>query len=149
MLSASDFPGCQLDPTNHFCLVCGNVNPCPENENVKMQCRSGRKAPRGPGDFLHDAILKRTGHVPLAGCQCAAHIAEMNRWGLAECRRRIDEIAGWLEVEAKKRGWLMRLIVSVPFVSHEAVKAFVAAALDDYEKSTEKEAQNDNTHRSS
>ncbi len=60
---------------------------------------------RGPGDYLHDAILRWVGESPTADCQCRSRIAQMNTWGPASCREHLDEIVEWLEEEAKNRGW--------------------------------------------
>lgn len=59
----------------------------------------------GPGTKLHGLIgwLKRDG-----ACDCEAHKQMMDLWGVEGCRRRLPEIEGWLETEAKKLGiaWL-------------------------------------------
>jgi hypothetical protein len=68
---------------------------------------------RGPGDYLHDAILKLVGEVPTRECSCRASIAKMNSWGPAGCRAHLDEIVEWMDVEAKQRGW-WRFAVAVP-----------------------------------
>ncbi len=64
---------------------------------------------KGPGDYLHDAIERKTGEKPITSCQCGSRIRLMNMWGLSECRRRVGEIAGWMAEEGKSRGWAMRL----------------------------------------
>lgn len=68
---------------------------------------------RGPGDYLHDAILRWVGESPSEDCQCRSRIAQMNAWGPQGCREHLDEIVGWLEEEAKNRGW-WKYAVSVP-----------------------------------
>lgn len=62
-------------------------------------------AVRGPGDYLHDAILRWVGESPTANCQCRSRIAQMNAWGPAGCREHLDEIVVWLLEEAHRCGW--------------------------------------------
>lgn len=60
---------------------------------------------KGPGDFLHDAILKWVGEGPTRECSCKDRINKMNAWGPAGCREHLQEIGDWLVEEAGKRGW--------------------------------------------
>ena len=60
---------------------------------------------RGPGDYLHNMILRWTGEGMTLGCDCKAWIARMNDWGPAGCLQHIDEIVAHMLSEAKKRGW--------------------------------------------
>jgi len=73
----------------------------------------GPQPNKGPGDYLHDAILRWVGESPTADCQCRSRIARMNAWGPAGCREHLEEIVGWLAEEAKKRGW-WRYAVCMP-----------------------------------
>ena len=68
---------------------------------------------RGPGDYLHDAILRWVGETPTEDCQCRSRIAQMNTWGTQGCREHLDEIVGWLEEEAKNRDW-WKYAVAIP-----------------------------------
>lgn len=68
---------------------------------------------RGPGHFLHDAILKWVGEGPTRECGCTDRINRMNAWGPKGCREHLDEIVEWLAEEAKRRGW-WRYAVAVP-----------------------------------
>jgi hypothetical protein len=61
---------------------------------------------RGPGDHLHDAILKWVGEGPTNNCQCNSRITQMNAWGPTGCREHLDEIVGWLVEEAATHKWL-------------------------------------------
>ena len=56
----------------------------------------------GPGSELSD-ILERLGMAQVEGCKCKGRARQMDKWGPEECLRRIDEIVGWLEEEAKNR----------------------------------------------
>lgn len=67
----------------------------------------------GPGDCLHKAILRWVGEGPTRECGCTDRINQMNAWGASGCREHLGEIVGWLEEEAKKRGW-WRFAVAVP-----------------------------------
>jgi hypothetical protein len=51
--------------------------------------------PHGPGTELK-ALLTTLGIEPTGGCTCNAKVLQMDIWGIGECRRRRDEIAGWL-----------------------------------------------------
>ena len=67
----------------------------------------------GPSDYLHHALLRWVGEGPTRSCGCEDHISQMNAWGPAGCREHLDEIVGWLEEEARKRGW-WKYAVAVP-----------------------------------
>ncbi|MCE5268908.1 MAG: hypothetical protein LLG00_13600 [Planctomycetaceae bacterium] len=92
-----------------------------------------RPATKGPGDHLHDAIMRWAGEVPTRECGCADRIAAMNQWGPSGCREHIDEIVGWLLDEASKRGW-WRYAVAVPgsryFIKRMVLGAIKSAELD-------------------
>jgi hypothetical protein len=77
---------------------------CENRESVTFVVRSAIK---GPGDFLHDAILKWIGEGPTRECGCTDRINQMNGWGSAGCSEHLEEIVGWMMEEAKKRGWKM------------------------------------------
>jgi hypothetical protein len=67
----------------------------------------------GPGDRLHDLILRLTGEGPTTECGCESKIVQMNAWGPAGCREHLDEIVDWLLEEARKRGhW--RYLAALP-----------------------------------
>ncbi len=82
--------------------------------------------PLGPGDWLHLAILKWVGESPTRKCACQDRMIRMNKWGPAVCRERLDKIVGWMEGEAKKRGW-WKYAVAVPgsqyFIKRMILKA--------------------------
>jgi hypothetical protein len=61
---------------------------------------------KGPGDFLHDAILKQVGEGPTRECGCTDRIVKMNAWGPVGCREHLDEIVGWLVEQAKTHKWM-------------------------------------------
>ncbi len=82
--------------------------------------------PLGPGDYLHLAIFRWVGEGPTRKCGCKDRIAKMNAWGPEGCRERLDEIVGWMEGEAKKRGW--KYAVAVPF-SRYFIKRMVLGAI--------------------
>lgn len=64
----------------------------------------------GPGEALH-AQLEAYGIKDDGECHCAAHARTMDLWGPEGCTERIDEIVGWLEAEAKRRGmWFVGLL---------------------------------------
>jgi len=81
----------------------------------------------GPGDYLHDAICRWTGEEQIKGCSCLGRIYQMNTWGPAGCRERINEIVEWLAEEANKRGW-WRYAVAVPG-SRYFIKRMVLGAI--------------------
>jgi len=71
----------------------------------KLKSHTPLDADHGPGDYLHDAILRWVGESPTEDCQCRSRIAQMNAWGPAGCREHLEEIVDWLLAEATKRGW--------------------------------------------
>jgi len=87
---------------------------------------------KGPGDFLHDAILAWVGEGPTRECGCTDRIDMMNAWGPAGCREHLDEIVGWLAEEATKRGW-WKYAVAVPG-SRYFIKRMVLSAIKKTEK---------------
>lgn len=68
---------------------------------------------KGPGDHLHESILKWTGETVTKTCACKNRIKKMNQWGPRGCRRHLREIVGWLRGEARKRRW-WRYAVTLP-----------------------------------
>lgn len=88
-------------------------------------------AANGPGDYLHDAIRRWIGASPSPDCACKARIAQMNAWGTAGCRVHLDQIVGWLENEAQKRGW-WRFAVAMPG-SRYFIRQMVLGAIEQAE----------------
>ena len=86
------------------CKQCGIIYPYPVNEEKKTWPYNVCKT-KGPGDYLHDAILKWVGEGPTRKCGCRDRINQMNTWGPEQCREHIEEIVDWLMAEAAKRGW--------------------------------------------
>ena len=93
--------------------------PVPSEQTIK-KCRNGEVArsedtpipqldtpQEGPGTELK-RILNEMGIRP-SSCNCVKHAAEMNKGGVVWCRASVDTIAGWLEEEARKKGWLWQL----------------------------------------
>ena len=107
------------DPANprlYVCEVCGVpwIDKHKQGKATNRNCRNNTsKAPPGPGDYLHDAILKWVGETPTRECGCKDRIARMNCWGPVGCREHLDEIIDWMMDEAKQRGW-WRYAVAVP-----------------------------------
>jgi hypothetical protein len=86
--------------------------------------------PKGPGDYLHDAILKWVGEGPTRECGCKDRIAKMNAWGPAGCREHLEEIVEWLMNEAQKRKW-GKLLTRIPgndYLIRWMVKVAILAA---------------------
>ena len=110
------------------CLICKRCNRiyprgmfCESDEWPRWNCIADAKPiPKGPGDYLHDAIIKWVGEGPTRQCGCQDRINQMNAWGPAGCREHINEIADWLIEEANKRGW-WKLTTIIP-CSRIAVK---------------------------
>ena len=84
---------------------------------------------KSPGDWLHLAILRWVGEGPTRKCGCKDRIAKMNKWGPAGCRERLDEIVGWMEAEAKKRGW-WKLVVAVPIIPRLFIRQMILGAIE-------------------
>lgn len=60
----------------------------------------GRKD--GPGTQLK-GLLRLLGITASSACSCNARAAQMDEWGPDECEKRIPEIVGWLEQQARSR----------------------------------------------
>lgn len=65
------------------------------------------------------------GYVAEQGCGCNSLAANMDRWGIDGCRKRIDEIVDHLEEQAKKAGTLERMAVTLPLVKTQARRFLV------------------------
>ncbi|MBU4273297.1 MAG: hypothetical protein KKA28_15670 [Planctomycetes bacterium] len=62
----------------------------PPPDPASSSVESTVPAVRGPGDYLHDAILRWVGESPTADCQCRSRIAQMNSRGPQGCREHIE-----------------------------------------------------------
>jgi hypothetical protein len=121
---------CVPNHNETVCSVCGWKKPeriigwprrnCPKSPNSQLHIK-------GPGDFLHDAILKWVGEAPTRECSCKDRIAKMNAWGPQSCREHLDEIIEWMMGEAKQRGW-WKVAVAVPG-SRLFIKRMVMSAI--------------------
>lgn len=60
-----------------------------------------------PGSQLQRIITTRLGQQAIAGCGCTSMISQMNRWGVAGCRRNLDAITDRLVDIATKREWVL------------------------------------------
>lgn len=131
---------CIADESGLKCVVCGwewkGKGTFPNRncravggkaESTRKMLLAVRNTHKGPGDFLHDAILHWTGEAPRRECSCRDHIAQMNAWGPSACREHIDEIVDWLIAEAKKRNW-WHLAVAIPG-SRYFIKRMVLTAI--------------------
>lgn len=58
----------------------------------------------GPGTELKK-MLSAMGMEPAPGCSCRDRMKKMDAWGPEECRKRKQEILGWLRQEYEKQGW--------------------------------------------
>jgi hypothetical protein len=66
----------------------------------------GGKAPcGGPGTELKKLMRRWLGVVATPNCPCNGHALEMDSWGPDGCEERMDTICGWLEEQAKARGY--------------------------------------------
>jgi hypothetical protein len=61
--------------------------------------------PSGPGTEMKALLSGWPLYITASeDCPCNRHAAQMDAWGPDECERRLDEIVGWLRVEAERRG---------------------------------------------
>lgn len=56
-----------------------------------------------PGTELKRLLSKFGFKADEKGCKCGTHAAQMDAWGCDKCAERVDEIVGWLAIEAAKR----------------------------------------------
>lgn len=88
------------------CEICGKSSA---SCSIRRNCQKLLKISNmigGPGTELKK-LLSRIGIKAEGGCKCndrAIKMDEMERLEPGWCERNIDEIVGWLEEEAKKRG---------------------------------------------
>lgn len=81
----------------------------------------------GPGAELKK-LLGMIGITATSTCSCNAHAVQMDAWGADECERRLDEIVGWLEGEARGRHLLFSATVARQVVRLAIRRARKAAA---------------------
>ncbi len=127
---------CQWELTDGWlvCPYCKRVYPKTPHADPSLwpqwTCPKRDARLPGPGDHLHDAILKWVGEGPTRECGCKDRIRKMNRWGAQGCREHLGEIVDWLAKEAAKRGW-WRFAVAVPgsrfFIKRMVLEAIVKA----------------------
>jgi hypothetical protein len=79
--------------------------------------------PAGPGTELKKLLKLLFGASATPNCPCNAHAAQMDSWGPDECQRRMPEILGWLEEQAKARG-----LPFVRFGAEQVVKLAIRRA---------------------
>lgn len=73
---------------------------------VRHNCSKGI-AQKGPGNYLHDALISKFKWTKRKGCGCKKLMQLMNAWGPRGCRENIDKIVGQMVQEAVKREWKM------------------------------------------
>lgn len=81
----------------------------------------------GPGTELKK-LLGMIGITATPTCSCNARAVQMDAWGADECERRLDEIVGWLEGEARDRHLLFSATVARQVVRLAIRRARKAAA---------------------
>jgi len=99
----------------------------PESEVGKPESQTVRSS--GPGTELK-RLLKYFGLKSIGGCKCNTRANKMDALGCHWCANHINQIIGWLEEEAKKRG--------LPF-SRIAAKMLVRRAITTARKKGAKE----------
>ena len=67
-----------------------------------------RAPEQGPGTEL-EKVFASIGVEKKPGCDCARMIAEMNQWGPALCRQRLDRIVDRLREGVERFGWWEKL----------------------------------------
>jgi hypothetical protein len=87
------------------CRECRTVRTS-RTETYRRPCGVDRppRPPGGPGTELKNLLRWLLIDPDQAGCQCAAHAAEMDRRGVAWCAENAATIVGWLRDEAARRG---------------------------------------------
>lgn len=137
----------QMEKTDHLAYLCrsderyfkqwengygpGQETPPPHDPKLRIK--------DGPGTELKKILAKLHMHQ-YSGCACRLRIAQMNAWGVDQCRERIDEIAAWLEEAATKYNWLTKLMVSLPGIkggSRAVLKKLITEAINNAEKREE------------
>jgi hypothetical protein len=108
-----------------FHTASAKVTCCPDDLSVQTP---------GPGDFLHDAILKWAGEGPSRECGCTDRINKMNAWGPQGCREHLDEIVEWMKEQAKQRDW-WKIAVAVPVLPRMFIRQMILGAIEDAESS--------------
>lgn len=136
-----ELPGWTIMLSGRACFVAGRgdvalpeaVTPMPVLRE-RPPAEPEKPKQKGPGDYLHDAILAWVGEGPTRQCGCKDRINTMNNHGSAWCREHLDEIVEWLVEEAEKRGW-WKLVVAVPG-SRFFIRRMVLGAIEKAEAGT-------------
>jgi hypothetical protein len=90
----------------------GLPNPSPQ-DLTQIIARYAAGQPLGPGDYLHNLILKWVGEGPTRKCGCEDRIRKMNEWGPDGCREHLEEIVGWLVEQAEKHEWVKKITITI------------------------------------
>lgn len=77
----------------------------------------------GPGTELKALLKDWLGIEATSNCSCNARARQMDEWGPDECERRIPEIVGWLEEQARARK-----LPFVRFAAEQAIKLAIRRA---------------------
>lgn len=84
----------------------------------------------GPGTQLH-ALLAVMGITPAPGCDCNGYAETMDRWGLAKCKLKRDEIKGWLVAGLPRWGWMDKIKAAAKLgITHPGLALFQVDLLD-------------------
>lgn len=73
------------------------------NDGWRPSGKSDVQVAQGPGAYFHALVKECTGQEISSGCNCAAHISEMNAQGWLWCVTNWRTILGWVNEEADKR----------------------------------------------
>jgi predicted Fe-S protein YdhL (DUF1289 family) len=101
----------QRSPGRLECVNCGRVvytssrtagMICPANTDpIYVPVPWGS----GPGTEMKKLLAGWPLYITATeSCPCNQHAAQMDAWGCDGCEARLDEIVGWLRVEAERRG---------------------------------------------
>lgn len=108
-----EFSQAERSPGLYVCAKCGATvrasklpihRACDSIERDVARGIAQPPEPSGPGTELK-AIFTSLGIDKLEGCQCNAHAARMNAWGVAGSRQHFDEIVAWLRDGQDQFGW--------------------------------------------
>lgn len=116
-----------------------------EGKPVEEQPTKRRKG--GPGTELKKLIAAKGYQIKSQGCGCSDRAKQMDRWGTARCREKMEKIVKWLEESAFEAGWIERFAVSIPginIVAKHEIKKLVNEAIDRAEQLSAAEQQIEN-----
>jgi hypothetical protein len=105
------------------CIVSVDADQITVDESHPSYPAAARPMAGGAGSELKALLRAIAGVSASPDCSCNARAQQMDDWGPDECERRLPEIVGWLEEQARARK-----LPFVRFAAEQAIKLAIRRA---------------------